>query len=213
MLYRFCYVFFSFFYKLFYEHTVIGHHNLEKCDQGLIIAPNHASYFDPPLVGISCTDPVYFLAKYRLFKNSFIRWLFYQLHAYPIGGKTSDAESFKEAKNLIDSGKKIVIFPEGTRTFDGQLRTFQKGLAMLAIKFNCPIVPTYIHSTFTLWPRNKLFPKLHGKTTCIFGKPIDPTPYLSMPKRQGQQELTQAVEKSIRKLKEEYQKEHLSKRI
>jgi len=159
------------FFRLLYDHEVIL---LDKTPlaQGAIIASNHASFFDPPLMAASYPEEVAFFARSTLFTNPFFKLLISKLNAHPVG-KGSDLTSLKLACKLIEEGKKILIFPEGTRSHDGELSPFKRGIAMLAQRTKAPIIPAYIHGTFDIWPKNQKLPSLFGKkTACVFGKPI-----------------------------------------
>jgi 1-acyl-sn-glycerol-3-phosphate acyltransferase len=159
----------AFFYSL-YGHEVI-HASETKWKGAAIIASNHLSFFDPPLLAASSDDDLYFLARSSLFRNPIFKSMITSLNAYPVQASSS----LKTATDLLQNGKKLVIFPEGTRSADGSLMEFKHGVGLLAIKANCPIIPTYIHGTFEILPKGKIFPSLfHKKTACIFGAPIFP---------------------------------------
>lgn len=158
------------FFHLLYDHEVIQRENSERAGAA-IIAANHLSFLDPPLLSASLGDDVYFLARSSLFQNPFFKGLITGLHAYPISAKSS----LKTACDILKDGKKLVIFPEGTRSQTGELCPFKKGVGILAIKAQCPIIPTYIHGTFDILPKGKKLPLLlNKKTLCIFGAPLFP---------------------------------------
>ena len=131
------------FFHLFYHHQVFGKIHIPQGP--CILAPNHTSFFDPPLIGISCDDEVSFLARGTLFKNRFLRCLISQLNSYPITGTGQDITSIKLIIQLLQEDKKVVIFPEGRRSRDGNLLPIKPGIGMLAARCQCPIVPIYIH--------------------------------------------------------------------
>ena len=159
-------------FTTFYKHTVF------KPVDGLyphaaIIAANHLSYLDPPLVSVSLHEEIYFLAGSHLFKNPIFRKLIQSLNAYPVSKSGGDIATFRTICSLLKDGKKVLIFPEGTRSKDGTISDFKRGLGMLAKKSGCPIIPAYIHGTNTAWPRGKKMPYFFGKrTSCSFGDPI-----------------------------------------
>ncbi len=161
------------FFRLLYDHEVIFQDALHlPSSQGAIIASNHLSFLDPPLMAASYPEEIAFFARSTLFTNPFFKLLISKLNAHPVG-KGNDLSSLKLACKLIEEGKKILIFPEGTRSHDGKLCQFKRGIAILAQRTKAPIIPTYIHGTFDIWPKNQRFPSLFGKkTACVFGKPI-----------------------------------------
>ena len=139
---------------------------------GAIIAANHASFLDPPLIAASWPEPIHFLARKTLFDVPLLKPLIEGLNAHPLSSQ-NDTSSLKLACKLLDEGKKILVFPEGTRSRDGTLLPFKQGIGMLARKSGAAIIPAYIEGSYKAWPKNKKYPTLFGaKTSCSFGKPI-----------------------------------------
>ena len=184
-------------FSLLYSHEV--HLPKEKIyPGGAIIAANHASFFDPPLIAVSWPEPIHFLAKKELFGLFLLRSIITGLNAHPLGGK-HDLSSLKLACKLLQEGKKVLVFPEGTRSPDGQIAPFRSGIGLLAKKSGCPVIPAYIHGAFELWPKTKRLPRLwKQKTACIFGSPI----YLEKDDKEGQDLLAQQVKKEIELLRQ-----------
>lgn len=191
--------FLALFFKLFYHHKVFGASLVPK--GAAILAANHCSFFDPPILAASLSDEIYFLARSSLFKNAFFKFLIENLNAYPVSGSAQDLNSFKVVAKLLNEEKKVVIFPEGIRSYDGQLGEIKTGVAMLAIRADCPIIPVYIHGAYEAWPRQKKIFSFRGKTTCVFGHPLylKKVPFLT--KKQQQEYLTKELEKALLSLK------------
>lgn len=161
------------FFRVVYKHEVIVK-DPTPIQGGAIIASNHLSFLDPPLIAASWTEAIAFFAKSGLFENPLLRTLITSLNAHPVGNG-NDIKSLKLACKLLEEGNKILIFPEGTRSQDGSLVPFKRGIGMLALRTKVPIIPTYIHGTFDIWPKGQKLPSIFGKKTiCIFGKPIFP---------------------------------------
>src|SRR5437016_4779828 len=99
LFYRIICSIFRGFFCLFYRHQVYGANQLPK--GAAIIAPNHVSYWDPPMVGASSPEEIAFLAKKELFENSIFSWCISQLNAYPIGGTANDLHSMKLIIHLL----------------------------------------------------------------------------------------------------------------
>jgi len=146
---------------------VIGRENVPAAGP-LIIASNHASYFDPPLVGYAVNRECFFMAKRGLFETSkFFTWLITFYHAFPITG----VETIKRALAVLKRGFALVIFPEGTRGQNGMLLPFHPGVGYLARKVRAPVIPVYIaNSRRSL---RKLVSRRHRLTVAI-GEPIAP---------------------------------------
>ena len=167
--YRFVKVVSRFILKTFYKYKVYGKENVIK--GAAIVTSNHVSFFDPSALTVAIDDEIHFLAKESLFKVPILKNLIRALNAHPISGKESNIQTIKEVKNILKTGKKIVIFPEGNRT-DGKITKLLPGVGFLISLSKCTTIPAYIHGAHKVWPRGKKFPKLFGQISCIFGKPI-----------------------------------------
>ncbi len=136
---------------------------------------NHQSFLDPPAVAVGIrhrqTD---FLARGGLFNFKPFGWLIKQLHAMPIKQGTGDAGAMKATIAKMNAGKMMVVFPEGSRTPDGQMHPFQRGIAVLLKRTDCQIVPVGIAGAFDAWPRQKKLPRLFTKRIVVcYGEPIN----------------------------------------
>ena len=185
-------------FKLFYHLKVTG---TEKIPPGpAILAASHASHLDPPLVGVSCPEPVHFLARETLFRPP-LSWLINHLNAHSVSRGEADIASLKTILRLLSEGKKVVIFPEGTRTLDGELQEMKRGVAMLALKANCPIIPIYIAGTYAVWKKGQKRPKLRGRISCHFGDPIYPAEVEGLERKARQEVLTKKMSDAIAELR------------
>lgn len=187
------------FFKLFFRLQIYG---LDHFYPGPgMIAANHSSYFDPPVLSISCPEEVHFLAKESLFNFPILGRLIRILNSHAISRSATDARTFRDLLRLIAEGKKVLVFPEGTRSSDGQLQPLERGLAFIAQKARCPIFPAYIQGTFEAWPITRKFPKLFGKISVVFGTAIDWNEFEGLDKKKAEQRLTEKTAASIRELK------------
>lgn len=194
---------FKVFFKVFYGHKVYG---LEHFYKGRgIIAPNHTSFFDPPMVAASWPEDISFLARKSLFSSPIFGPMIRRLNSYPVNGTTQDLGSIKLVCKLLSENKKVVIFPEGIRSKDGSLGPIKSGIGMLAIRCESPIIPVYISGCYQIWNRNQRIPKLTGKTVCIFGSPIDWQTFSHLGKKEAQEEIAINVKDAIQKLKTWYE--------
>jgi 1-acyl-sn-glycerol-3-phosphate acyltransferase len=140
MLYYLGRFFFRLLFKVFCRWEVRGRENLPRIG-GAILAPNHISHLDPPLVGSAITRPVNFLAKRELFAVPIFGNIIRRTRAFPISRDRPDKEALKKAYALLAAGEILVMFPEGTRSPDGRLQKPETGLAMIAAKAGVPVVP------------------------------------------------------------------------
>jgi cytidylate kinase len=188
--------------RLFYRHRVIG---IEHLPSGkAVIAPNHVSFLDPPIIGISSPFPVHFFARSTLFDGKILGPIITRLNSHPIEYGDQELKAIKIACRLLKDEKKVVLFPEGERSVDGELGEFKGGAVRIAAREHAPIIPTYIGGAYDVWPRIRSKPKLKGQTLCVFGKPIYPKDYSHLPKKEGLEKLNADLKSAIAKLAKEH---------
>lgn len=131
-------------FKLLYRYEITNRNNIPPTG-GYVLACNHQSYSDPVLVSIGQKRMVYFMAKSELFRNKFFSSLIQSLGAFPVhrGGK-GDSGAINNAETLLAEGKVLGIFPEGTRSLNGELLKMRAGAVMIAYQSGVPIVPACI---------------------------------------------------------------------
>lgn len=162
-----------------------------------LIAANHTSFLDPPIVSVCAPQEVHFLARKSLFKNKIFAALIRNLNAHPVSGKTEDVAVFKTIVSLLKENKKVVIFPEGKRSLDGKISELKPGIALLLARTEAAIIPTYVHGTYEIWSRKHVLPKLFGKTAVVFGTPIFYKHKEGVDRKQLQQNLTAELHKAL----------------
>lgn len=182
-------------FKLLYGIKIIGKEHVP--DAPAIIACNHSSYFDPPIIGSCSPREIHFLANARLFQNRYFSWLITQLNSHPVNVEEQDTKALKTVMHLLKEGNRVLIFPEGGRNDDGTLLPFKKGIGMLSLHCNVPIVPTYIGGADLVWPKKRKRPFLSGKLLCVFGKPVSPKEFQGVGKKEAQQLITETVRQKI----------------
>jgi cytidylate kinase len=186
------------FFKIFFRLRIYGLKHFRP-GPGLIAA-NHSSFYDPPVLSISCPEEVHFLGKGSLFRVPLLGWLIRILNTHPVSKGGADIQTLKLMIQLLKEGKKLIVFPEGSRSEGGQLQPLERGIAFLAQKSNATIFPAYLRGTFEAWPRSRKFPKLVGKITCVFGTPIEWDDFEGLPKRESEEKITARLEEAIRAL-------------
>ncbi len=151
---------------------VKGKHNLQ--DRNYIFAANHASLIDIPLLFIAVNRYTVFIAKSELSKIPIFKSILDRAGFIFVDRKNNDS-AVKSMNNLMDDIKKIprsvAIFPEGTRTSDGELLPFKKGAAIFAINTDIPVIPVAISGTYS-WSKKKLFDISQSVIIFEFGDPI-----------------------------------------
>lgn len=144
-------------------------------DGGLIITPNHQTYADPPLVTIPVRRRVYYMAWDRLFTVPVLGQLIRVLRAFPVDIYSSDPGAVREARRLLQEGAAVMIFPEGGRSFDGNLGRFKLGAFRLAVTLGATVLPVTIAGGFEAWPPQRTLPR-RGKMTITYHRALRPTP-------------------------------------
>lgn len=202
-LYRIVISGFWLIFNLLYKVRVYGQDHL--IEGGAIIAANHTSFLDPPLISIAVPGEVHFLAKESLFKNWFRNALFRRLNGHPIRGTVRDLKIFRTVALLISEGKKVVLFPEGTRAVNDRISPLKRGVALMISRSKAPVIPTYIIGAYEAWGRKRKFPKLSGNLTCIFGSPIYWESFSHLPDREAQLALLEAITASYSSMQQWHQ--------
>ena len=111
---------------------------------GLIVASNHISYGDPPLIGVAAVRELHFLAKEELFRPPVFGPLIRRFNAIPIRRGMADLSGLTKAMDVLKSGGALIVFPEGSRMRDGELHPARPGVGMLAVNSDAAIVPCFI---------------------------------------------------------------------
>jgi len=168
-LYRFCYLLSSLLAKTVFSYRAFGQENIIEKGPA-IMAANHQSYLDPPLVGITCRNELYFLARKTLFEKKLLGSLISRVNAMPVDLARGDLVAVRTIINLLKEGHRTVIFPEGTRSLDGNIQQARPGIGMIIAKTLVPVVPIRIFGSFEAWPKGgKIRPH---PVTVVVGKPM-----------------------------------------
>jgi 1-acyl-sn-glycerol-3-phosphate acyltransferase len=138
---------------------------------GVILAMNHQSYLDPPLVGICCRRPIYYLARKTLLDWPILGPIFPKLNVVPVDQDRADMSALKTVIRLVKAGHSTIIFPEGSRTLDGSLQPAQAGLGLVIAKTLAPVVPMRIFGAHEAFPRGAKKIRL-CPITIVVGDPI-----------------------------------------
>ncbi len=141
---------------------------------GALVLANHQSNFDPVLVGLSTNRRLNYLARQTLFKFPPFRWLIDSLDAIPIDREGLGLAGLKETLRRLKRGELVLMFPEGTRTSDGELARLKPGFCAVARRANVPLVPVGLDGAFESWPRSQKLPQ-RSVLRVHFGPPLLPS--------------------------------------
>lgn len=184
------------FFVIFRLH-VEGRENVPQTG-AIIVAPNHKSDWDPPLIGVAFnTRIIHYMAKEELFKNPFLGWLIRQFGTFPVKRGTVDRTAIRQALRELKAGNPLGIFPEGTRIRREGLGRFHSGMASLALMTGTPVVPVAVIGS-------RWMPHKKGPLAVLIGKPVEVKK--QRPTDEKVAELNDVVKGKIQDLMDDYMK-------
>jgi 1-acyl-sn-glycerol-3-phosphate acyltransferase len=160
-------------FRSLFGMRIIGMENLIT-EGPVLVASNHQSYLDPPLIGNLYKDEMVYLARKTLF-TGVTRWLYTQWNAIPVDQDRPDMASLKTIIRKLKEGHRVLVFPEGERTLDGNLGQAAPGIGLIAVKSGVPIQPVRISGAREALPRGSGRVRF-ARITVSVGKPIYLTP-------------------------------------
>jgi 1-acyl-sn-glycerol-3-phosphate acyltransferase len=163
-------------HQMFFRGDVVGLENL-PAEGGYIVAANHASLLDPPIVGQFLPRQVSFFARKTLWKPGIAAWWLTAVGTIPVdrdGGTSLDA--IKRVLQALSRGKVVILFPEGTRSLNGELQQAKPGVGLLACKARVPVVPARIFGSFEAFGRGGVM-RLGSPVSVAYGPPLSPADY------------------------------------
>lgn len=168
-------------------------------DGPALICSNHVSFFDPPLVSISFQKEIHFLARHTLYSNPIARWIFPRVNVTPIDQDRASMAGLKTAVRLLKEGHRVLIFPEGSRSPDGQLQPAAGGAGLVVAKSRAPVIPMRLFGAYEALPYGASTPRF-TTVTAVVGHPLT-FPEQDFPAtREGYQAISDAIMASIASL-------------
>jgi 1-acyl-sn-glycerol-3-phosphate acyltransferase len=163
--------FFRLFFRIYHRWEVIDRQNVPQ-EGPAILASNHMSFLDPPLVGAAADREINYLARESLFRFPVLGWVLRSVNAVPVDREGGGAAGLRAIFDRLMKGGAIILFPEGTRSPDGSLQKAKSGIGLTVIKSEAPVVPVRVFGTFQAMSRRHSLPRPR-KVVVRFGKPID----------------------------------------
>ncbi len=173
----------------------------------VVLACNHLSNLDPVLLAIPCPRQISYLAKIELFRIPLVGSIVRRFGAIPLQRSASDPEAIRLAESVLEHNHLLALFPEGTRSRDGQLKPFRFGAARLALKYNAALVPAAITGTDHAMPSGARVPH-RTRVHIAFGQPLDLAEYrytgtAKTPEAETLEAVTSMLQTSVHNLKEQ----------
>lgn len=161
----------------FFNYQVVGAERL-NLEGGALIVSNHASFVDPPAVGIAFEDEIFYLARKSLMSNAVARTIYRAWNCIPVDQDKPDMGGLKAVIRQLKLGKKVLIFPEGSRNLDGKMLPGEPGVGLIVAKSEVPVIPVRLFGTREALPRGGSMPA-PSEVTLVVGEPwyYDPANY------------------------------------
>ena len=159
------------YFKLFHRFEVSGLQNVPK-EGAFILASNHLSFFDPPALGCRLPRNLHYFARNSLFSGP-LGVLISNLNSIPVNRDQLDLKTLKTVLRVLNMGYPLLVFPEGTRSVNGQLSDGQRGVGLLVAKSTVPVLPAKIEGAFEILGKGKTIPRVGRKLKVSYGPLLD----------------------------------------
>lgn len=180
--------------------AVHGRANI-PAERPYILALNHASIIDPPLVWAFYPDPVHFLTKQELHDMPVFGWMCSRVGNIPVRRRAFDLRAIRTAMRYLNDYKRnLAIFIEGSRSEDGSLSEAKLGCALLAVRTGRPVVPAFIHGSHEVLPVGSIVPRFNKHLSLHVGAPLDLGPAKERPEREHLETATLSIVEAIARL-------------
>ncbi|HEY8241752.1 MAG TPA: lysophospholipid acyltransferase family protein [Kiritimatiellia bacterium] len=186
----------------FWLRLEIRNSDLVPEEGGCLIAANHVSYLDPPMIACAVNNRfVRFLARDTLFRfRGFGSWLT-AVGVMPLSRDRGDVGALRKSIQMLKEGMCLCLFPEGTRSLDGELQEAKGGIGFLVAKAHVPVVPVYISGTYKAYPRGAKWVR-PAKCIVTFGPPISAAEFEALgPERDAYDKIGKLIMERIRALR------------
>jgi len=161
---------------MWFRGEVVGTENFPLTGP-FLIASNHASHLDPPLVGSQVARQMRFFARKSLWANRLLAWWLDRVETIPVERDSGDVGAIKRVLQALKEDRAVILFPEGTRTPDGHLQKPKAGVGLMACKTGVPVVPCRVYGSFEAYGKGARVPRFGTPVTVVFGPPIPASDY------------------------------------
>lgn len=155
----------------YFDWGTSGKENIPATGSAIVVS-NHVNYLDPMAMGALSPRALHFMAKEELFSNPVAGWILRKLGAFPVRRGRGDRRAIRHALQLLEEGKVLAMFPEGTRSETGELMELQRGAALLALKSGAPVVPMVIQGAYEALDGGRKIPRRGVRVRVRVGPPL-----------------------------------------
>jgi 1-acyl-sn-glycerol-3-phosphate acyltransferase len=187
--------------RLWFRLEVRGTEHVPAAGPVLLVA-NHSSLLDPALVGGAAPRRLCFMAKAELFRVPLFGRLIRALNARPVRREGASAQALREALDALRSGQALLVFPEGTRGDEGDIRPPKPGAGMLAVMSGATVVPVYVSGSGRALPRGRLVPR-PAKVVVQFGPALSFAVAPDDARRERYREAAEEMMRAVARLRDE----------
>ena len=156
--------------RFFGKAEFIGTENVPETGPAMLCG-NHLSHIDPPALGAGVKRHVHFMAKIELFHYPIVGFFMSRIGAIPVKRGTADRKALKDAMDYLKSGELVGMFPEGTRSLDGNIAKAEAGVGLIILRTKAPVIPVALINTQKLFPPHSIFLRF-AKIKIVYGKPV-----------------------------------------
>lgn len=174
-LYRLARFLMRVWFQLYFRLETFGVEHV-PAEGGCILAGNHVSFLDPPLLGVKVKRLLRYMARASLFRFKWFGWALLHIGCVPLDRAKGDVHALKLALRTAKEGGALVLFPEGTRSPDGALHAPKPGVGFLVAKAGVPVVPVYIDGSYKAYPKGAKWMR-PAKIRVFYGPPVLPAEY------------------------------------
>lgn len=171
-------------------------------DGGALICANHQSFLDPVVIGNSSSRPMNYLARKTLFEFGPLGWFLDFVNTIPVEQDGFGVGGIRETLRRLKRGEMVLLFPEGSRSDDGQLQAFKAGFSAIARRSRVALVPVGVDGAFDAWPRSARFPRRH-QVRVVVGEPLSAELVTTFDDQQLLDELRQRIADCIMKARKQ----------
>ena len=186
------------YFRLFHRFRIQGLENIPK-DKPFILACNHLSFFDPPAIGCKIPRNLHYFARDSLFFWP-LGLLISSLNSIPVNRGQLDLGTLRKVLKVLKNGHPILVFPEGTRSEDGELQEPQKGLGLLVAKSSVGVIPARIYGSGKAFGKKHLIPRIGRKIYINIGVEISFDDPKDVKSKKNYLEISTTVMSAIEKL-------------